>query len=79
MKQLICAKSAGFCAGVARSVAMAEEALKAHGEVWCIGELIHNRTETERLAQLGLRIVADADAVRVCFADIFLKSLNEEI
>ena len=55
MKQIIVAESAGFCAGVARSVRMAELALKEYGEVWCLGELIHNRDEIARLSSLGLK------------------------
>jgi 4-hydroxy-3-methylbut-2-enyl diphosphate reductase len=60
---VLLAEHAGFCAGVARSVALAEAALREHGTVWCIGSLIHNRAETERLAALGLRIVQRADEV----------------
>ncbi|MBE6913315.1 MAG: bifunctional 4-hydroxy-3-methylbut-2-enyl diphosphate reductase/30S ribosomal protein S1 [Ruminococcaceae bacterium] len=55
MRTVIEAKSAGFCAGVARSVRMAEQALAEYGEVWCLGELIHNRDETARLSRMGLR------------------------
>ena len=60
---VILAKNAGFCAGVARSVAAAEEALAKYGAVWCIGDLIHNRDEMRRLAGLGLRTVRSADEV----------------
>ena len=54
MKQIIVAKHAGFCAGVARSVALAEKALEENGTLWCLGELIHNRDEVARLAALGM-------------------------
>jgi len=63
MRKLICADSAGFCAGVARSVEMAERALAEHGRVWCLGELIHNRDEVERLKSMGLRIAASVEEV----------------
>ena len=54
MKNILVAKSAGFCGGVARSVELAEKALAAYGEVWCLGELIHNRDEVSRLEARGL-------------------------
>ena len=56
MKRILVAESAGFCAGVARSVALAEQALAEGGEVWCLGELIHNRDEMKRLCSMGLRV-----------------------
>lgn len=47
---------AGFCAGVARAIHMAEEAL-AQGELVSVGPLLHNPQEVERLRRLGLRVV----------------------
>ena len=52
--KLLEAKHAGFCAGVARSVAMAEAALREDGKVYCVGDLVHNRDETARLEARGL-------------------------
>ncbi|MCR4437557.1 MAG: 4-hydroxy-3-methylbut-2-enyl diphosphate reductase [bacterium] len=46
-------KSAGFCAGVARAIALAERAL-AKGRVASIGPVIHNPAEVARLQQKGL-------------------------
>ena len=57
------AKSAGFCAGVARSVAMAEQALEEYGTVYCLGELIHNADELGRLEARGMLRVPDASEV----------------
>ena len=63
MKQILVAKSAGFCAGVAHSVALAERALAENGTLWCLGELIHNRDEVERLCALGMRIAQTPEEV----------------
>ena len=63
MKRIILAKSAGFCAGVARSVAMAERALAERGEVWCLGELIHNTDEVARLSAAGMKIAERAEEI----------------
>ena len=48
------AKTAGFCYGVKRAVDIAERTA-AQGECWCLGELIHNRCENDRLSKLGIR------------------------
>jgi len=47
---------AGFCAGVARAVALAEKSLEA-GPLLSIGPIIHNPVEIERLEKRGLRTV----------------------
>ena len=68
MKRLITAKSAGFCAGVEHSVALAEKALMEEGTVWCLGELIHNWDEVERLASLGMKTADSIEEIKtVCW------------
>ena len=63
MKRLIVAESAGFCAGVARAVALAEKAIAEEGALWCLGELIHNRDEVERLERLGMRTAQSVEEI----------------
>ena len=63
MKRLLTAKSAGFCVGVAHSVALAEQALRKYGSVYCLGALVHNRDEVARLESMGLITVEDAESV----------------
>lgn len=48
------AKTAGFCFGVRRAVAMAEEEAAARGALYAYGEIIHNRHEIERIAARGV-------------------------
>ncbi len=44
----------GFCFGVENAVRIAEEALQAGEEVYCLGEIVHNDIEVARLRGLGL-------------------------
>ncbi|GAB1417077.1 4-hydroxy-3-methylbut-2-enyl diphosphate reductase [Paludibacter sp.] len=47
-------KKSGFCFGVVRAIDKAEEEL-AKGEVlYCLGDIVHNSKEVERLEKLGL-------------------------
>ncbi|RUM44178.1 MAG: 4-hydroxy-3-methylbut-2-enyl diphosphate reductase [Desulfurobacterium sp.] len=58
------AKSAGFCWGVKRAVNIAIEAVKrSKGKAYCLGELIHNRREIERLKKLGMEFVEDVESL----------------
>ena len=56
------AGTAGFCYGVKRAVDIAEHTA-AEGICWCLGELIHNRFETERLSRLGIRTAASIENI----------------
>ncbi|MDO5754897.1 MAG: bifunctional 4-hydroxy-3-methylbut-2-enyl diphosphate reductase/30S ribosomal protein S1 [Tissierellia bacterium] len=47
------AKNAGFCFGVKRAVTMTEKALE-EGPATSMGQLIHNKDETDRLKKMGL-------------------------
>ncbi|SMP11928.1 4-hydroxy-3-methylbut-2-enyl diphosphate reductase [Desulfurobacterium pacificum] len=63
--EIVVAKSAGFCWGVKRAVKMAVESLKTSksGKVFCLGELIHNRLEIERLKSMGMVFVEDFEKI----------------
>lgn len=51
----------GFCSGVRRTVGLVERFLQGPGELYCLGELIHNPEEVARLAALGLRTVSSLE------------------
>jgi (E)-4-hydroxy-3-methyl-but-2-enyl pyrophosphate reductase len=56
--EVLLADKAGFCFGVKRAINTAfETAVK--GNVYCLGPLIHNPQEVERLRQSGVRTVDD--------------------
>ena len=57
MKEIVLAKSAGFCSGVKRSVILAEELLSREGKVLSLGQLIHNDDLIDSLTSKGLRVI----------------------
>ncbi|MCF0137832.1 MAG: bifunctional 4-hydroxy-3-methylbut-2-enyl diphosphate reductase/30S ribosomal protein S1 [Oscillospiraceae bacterium] len=56
MREIVVAKSAGFCFGVSRSVKMAEELLK-DGPAYSLGQLIHNDDVVSKLGAMGLTVI----------------------
>lgn len=50
----------GFCFGVVYAIQMAEEQLAAHGELYCLGDIVHNKMEVERLQAKGLKIIENS-------------------
>lgn len=47
-------QQSGFCFGVEKVIKIAEDILKEEGKVYCLGEIVHNQREMERLVSLGL-------------------------
>lgn len=59
--KVIIDKSAGFCWGVVRAIDFAENELKSTPKMYCIGDVIHNAVEVERLRKLGLETISVDD------------------
>ncbi|MEO0469200.1 MAG: 4-hydroxy-3-methylbut-2-enyl diphosphate reductase [Bacteroidota bacterium] len=53
----------GFCFGVVYAIEMAEDHLREHGQLFCLGDIVHNDKEVERLQNMGLKII-DHDELR---------------
>ncbi len=64
MKEIIVAKSAGFCFGVSRSVDMAEKLLEKEGSACSLGPIIHNEDVVRELSRKGLRVIGSPEEVR---------------
>ncbi|MCJ8164931.1 4-hydroxy-3-methylbut-2-enyl diphosphate reductase [Pontibacter sp. E15-1] len=50
----------GFCFGVVYAIQMAEDLLDEQGYLYCLGDIVHNDEEVERLQKRGLRIIDHA-------------------
>ncbi len=49
--------NSGFCFGVVYAIQMAEEELDRSGKLYCLGDIVHNNMEVERLRLRGLEII----------------------
>lgn len=49
--------NAGFCFGVTNAIKAACEYLRDNDELFCLGELVHNEEEMNKLKQIGLKII----------------------
>lgn len=49
--------NSGFCFGVVYAIEMAEDVLKEKGYLYCLGDIVHNDEEVNRLKNMGLRII----------------------
>jgi 4-hydroxy-3-methylbut-2-enyl diphosphate reductase len=53
--------NSGFCFGVVYAIQMAEDILDERGHLYCLGDIVHNDEEVERLRKKGLKIINHED------------------
>lgn len=50
-------EGSGFCFGVVNAIRKAEDALKSGKKLYCLGDIVHNNMEVNRLEKLGLKTI----------------------
>lgn len=61
-RTVVMAKEVGFCFGVKRAINLTKQALEERGDVFILGDLVHNKRVTDELENRGLRKVEDYTA-----------------
>ena len=67
----------GFCFGVVNAIQSAERELLQTSELYCLGDLVHNNLEMERLKSLGLRTIDHSDFARLKNCTVLLRAHGE--
>lgn len=70
-------ENSGFCWGVVRAVDYAEKELNLSGKLYCLGEIIHNPIEIERLRRLGLETITVDDLPNIRDAKVLIRAHGE--
>ncbi len=50
-------KNSGYCFGVEFAIKMAEDEMEGAEHLYCLGDIVHNDMEVQRLAKKGLKII----------------------
>jgi len=50
-------EGSGFCFGVVNAIQKAEDALKGGEQLYCLGDIVHNNMEMQRLEKMGLKTI----------------------
>ena len=74
--EIVIGKTAGFCFGVANAVNKTEELLKTNKNIFCLGELVHNKQVNDYLEN-NITIYLDLDSINISYEKI-LERLNKE-
>ena len=67
----------GFCFGVTTAIRKAEEELSKGGTLYCLGDIVHNGMECERLRQMGLITINHDDLNQLHNAKVLLRAHGE--
>jgi 4-hydroxy-3-methylbut-2-enyl diphosphate reductase len=68
---------AGFCFGVSRAIAAAENELSAGEKLYCLGDIVHNSEELERLKSKGLKIITHDDMSLLSGKKVLIRAHGE--
>lgn len=69
--------NSGFCFGVVRAIGEAERALQSCGEVFSLGDIVHNRVEVQRLERMGLHTVSHEDIASLKGRTLLIRAHGE--
>ena len=70
-------ENAGFCFGVVKAIAAAEEQLRSSKRLYCLGDIVHNNEEVQRLSQMGLRVIDHAAMTTLPGSTILIRAHGE--
>lgn len=70
-------KESGFCFGVVTAIRKAEEELESGAVLYCLGDIVHNSDEVERLRRKGLRTITHEELGRLRSAKVLLRAHGE--
>ena len=77
MLQIEIDNGSGFCFGVTTAIQKAEEELAAGKTLYCLGDIVHNGMECERLKQLGLVTINHEEMSRLRGGKVLLRAHGE--
>lgn len=67
----------GFCFGVVTAIHKAEEELEKSGQLYCLGDIVHNSDEVERLRNKGLITITHEDLKNLRDVKVLLRAHGE--
>lgn len=67
----------GFCFGVNRAITLAEEALEQRNEIFCLGEMVHNPVQMQKLTTQGLKVIDANELEQYEGKTVFIRAHGE--
>ncbi len=70
-------KQSGCCFGVEKAIKKAEEELQKGGTLYCLGDIVHNNIEVERLTKMGLVTINHEEFKKLRNVRVLLRAHGE--
>ena len=70
-------KKSGFCFGVVKAISKAEEELAKNETLYCLGDIVHNGQEVERLTKMGMITIDHKQLAELHNAKVLLRAHGE--
>jgi 4-hydroxy-3-methylbut-2-en-1-yl diphosphate reductase len=70
-------KRSGFCFGVIKTIKSAESELKNSDKLYCLGDIVHNGMEVERLEKIGLVSVSREEYYQLKDCKVLIRAHGE--
>ena len=70
-------KGSGFCFGVTTAIQKAEETLANGEKLYCLGDIVHNGMECDRLRDMGLITIEHDEFAKLHDATVLLRAHGE--
>jgi 4-hydroxy-3-methylbut-2-en-1-yl diphosphate reductase len=70
-------KRSGFCFGVIKAIKSAESELKDDPQLYCLGDIVHNGEEVQRLEKLGLKSISKEEYFELKNCKVLIRAHGE--
>lgn len=70
-------ENSGFCFGVVYAIQLAEDELDEGNKVYCLGDIVHNDLEVQRLKNKGLEIITHEDLEHLEGVKVLIRAHGE--
>lgn len=70
-------ENSGFCPGVVSAIKKAENELDQNGSLYCLGDIVHNSREVERLTEKGLETIGISELHALNNTRVLLRAHGE--
>ena len=67
----------GFCFGVVSAIQRAEKELQNDDTLYCLGDIVHNSAEVERLAKRGLHVISHDEFTKLSNCKVLIRAHGE--
>lgn len=70
-------RRSGFCFGVINAIKAAEDELKESNELYCLGDIVHNGMEVQRLEEMGLKSISNEEYFKLKNCKVLIRAHGE--